>query len=300
MAAGSTASGRRRRWPAWLTPTLFLLPALSVYVMFLVVPTLSTLWVSLLDWDGLSAQWRFVGLDNYAQLLAGDAVARTALWNTVIWTVASLLLPTSAGLALALALNRRVPGTALLRTIFYCPGVLPMVAVGLIWSWMYNPHFGAVNVLLRAVRLGSLAGGWLSDYATAFAAVFVTAMWAGVGLPMVLYLAGLQAIPPEQHEAARIDGANAWQDFRHVTMPGLTETHVVVLSLSVIGAVRAFDLIYTMTYGGPGRATQVLGTWMYFQTFQYYHVGYGAAVAWVIAAITLAIAIPYIRRMSRT
>ena len=286
--------------PPWVTPALFLLPALSVYVLFLVVPALSTLWASLHDWDGLSAQWQFVGLNNYFQLLFDDAVARAALWNTVLWTLASLLLPTSLGLALALALDRRLPGTALLRTVFYCPGVLPMVAVGLIWSWMYNPHFGALNVLLRAVGLGVLTRGWLSDYATAFAAVFVTATWAGVGLPMVLYLAGLQGIPAEHHEAAKIDGASAWQDFRHVTMPGLVETHVVVLSLSVIGAVRAFDLIYTMTYGGPGRATQVLGTWMYFQTFQYYHVGYGAAIAWVIAALTLAVSIPYIRRMSRT
>ena len=116
---------------------------------------------------------------------------------------------------------------------------------------------------------------------------------------MVLYLAGLQSIPRELYEAATIDGAGAWQRFRHVTLPGLRETHVIVLSLAVIHALKVFDLIYTMTYGGPGRETQVLGTWMYFQSFQYYNAGYGAAIAWVITAIILVIAIPYIRRMTR-
>jgi raffinose/stachyose/melibiose transport system permease protein len=149
------------------------------------------------------------------------------------------------------------------------------------------------------VGLGWLARGWLSEYETALAATFLTQVWSHVGFPMILYLAGLQAIPRDYYEAARLDGANAWQSFRHVTLPGLTETHVIVLSLAVIQSFKVFDIIYTMTYGGPGRSTQVLGTWMYFQTFQYYNAGYGAALAWVISLIVLVIAIPYIRRMSR-
>jgi ABC-type sugar transport system permease subunit len=211
-----------------------------------------------------------------------------------------LTIPTGIGLLLALALNRSSAGTTVFRTIFYAPAVLPLVAVGIIWSWMYNPNFGALNLVLNAVGLGGLAGGWLSNYDTAFPSAFATYAWASVGFPMILYLAGLQSIPKEQYEAATMDGANAFHRFWFVTLPGLRETHVIVLSLAVIGGFKVFDLIYTMTYGGPGRATQVLGTWMYFQAFQYYHAGYGAAIAWIIAIIILIIAIPYIRQQSRS
>jgi ABC-type sugar transport system permease subunit len=282
-----------------LAPFLFLAPALFFYLVFLVYPMLWSLWVSLFQWDGLSDNMIFVGLGNYARILFEDEIALLSLWNNVLWTVGTLVVPTGIGLALALALNRRFRGSVVFRTIFYGPAVLPLVAVGLIWSWMYNPHLGGVNIALRAMGLGWLARGWLSDYDTALAATFVTNVWSHVGFPMILYLAGLQAIPKDYYEAAKLDGANAWQSFRHVTLPGLTETHVIVLSLSVIQSFKVFDIIYTMTYGGPGRVTQVLGTWMYFQTFQYYNAGYGAALAWVIAIIVLVIAIPYIKRMSR-
>jgi raffinose/stachyose/melibiose transport system permease protein len=258
-----------------------------------------SLYTSFFDWDGLSPLENFVGLKNYSDAILVDEVARTALLNNILWTLGALTIPTLIGLALALALNRNLPGTVVLRTIFYAPSVLPLVAVGIIWSWMYNPNFGAINIMLENIGLGFLAGSWLSGYETAFASAFITYAWGAIGFPMILYLAGLQGIPKDYYEAARIDGANAIQQFRHVTLPGLRESHVIVLSLSMIGGFKVFDLIYTMTYGGPGRATQVLGTWMYFQTFQYYHVGYGAALAWIIASIILVIAIPYIRHMSR-
>ena len=298
-AGGASAAAPRPFGSPSLTPFLFLAPALFFYGVFLVYPMLWSLWVSLYEWDGLSDNMVFIGLGNYAKILFGDEIALLALWNNVLWTVGTLIVPTGIGLALALALNRRFRGSVVFRTIFYSPAVLPLVAVGLIWSWMYNPNFGAVNIALKAMGLGWLARGWLSDYDTALAATFVTNVWSHVGFPMILYLAGLQAIPRDYYEAAKLDGANAWQSFRHVTLPGLKETHVIVLSLSVIQAFKVFDIIYTMTYGGPGRVTQVLGTWMYFQTFQYYNAGYGAALAWVIALIVLVIAIPYIRRMSR-
>lgn len=298
---GQAVGLRAPRWQrGWYVPYLFLAPALFFYVGFLVYPMLSSLWISFFDWDGLSREMTFVGLGNYAKLFFEDEIARRALWNNVIWTMASLIIPTALGLMFAIALNQRMPGTTAFRAILYSPAVLPLVAVGLIWSWMYNPQFGAVNVFLKAVGLGSIARGWLSDYNTALAATFLTNVWANAGLPMVLYLAGLQAINREYYEAARLDGASIFQSFRYVTLPGLAETHVIVLSLAVIQAFKVFDLIYVMTYGGPGQSTQVLGTWMYFQSFQYYHAGYGAAVAWVIAVIVLAIAIPYIRRMSRS
>lgn len=295
-----SAPRRKRLRAGWYVPFLFLAPALFFYVGFLVYPMLWSLWISFFEWDGLSETMTFVGLGNYEHFLFDDDVSRLAFVNNVVWTIASLIIPTGIGLLLAIALNRRIAGTTAFRAIIYSPAVLPLVAVGLIWAWMYNPHFGAVNIVLKAVGLGGIARGWLSDYNTALPATFLTYVWANVGFPMILYLAGLQSISREYYEAARIDGANVFQTFWHVTLPGLKETHVIVLSLAVIQAFKVFDLIYVMTYGGPGRSTQVLGTWMYFQSFQYYNAGYGAAIAWVIAIIILVIAVPYIRRMSRS
>lgn len=290
---------RRRRPRFRLLPYLFLAPALLWYLAFLVYPMYQSLVISLMDWDGLSADMRFVGLDNYRRIFFEDEIARLALRNNVLWTIGVLLIPTVIGLLLAVVLDRNLHGRTLYRAIFYGPAVLPLVASGLIWAWMYNPQFGFVNYVLEVIGLGHLARGWLSVFETALAATFVTAIWGGVGFPMILYLAALQAIPAEQYEAARIDGANGRRLFWHITLPWLREAHVIVFSLAVINSFKTFDLIYTMTYGGPGRVTQVLGTWMYFNAFQYYHAGYGAALAWVIAMITLVMAIPYIQHMSR-
>ncbi len=293
-----SAPGKRKR-RFRLAPYLFLAPALIWYLIFLVYPMYQSLMISFMDWDGLSPNIRYVGLDNYRRIFFEDQTARRALGNNILWTIGVLLIPTVIGLLLAVALDRNLRGRTIYRSIFYGPAVLPMVAAGMIWAWMYNPQFGFVNYVLQAIGLGHLARGWLSTFETALPAVFVTQIWGGVGFPMVLYLAALQAIPSEQFEAARIDGANGRQLFFQITLPWLREAHVIVFSLAVINSFKTFDLIYTMTYGGPGRITQVLGTWMYFHAFQYYHAGYGAALAWVIALITLVMAIPYIQRMSR-
>ncbi len=294
-----TRSTRRQRRPLRLTPYLFLAPALIWYLCFLLYPMYQSLVISFMDWDGLSADITFVGLENYRRIFFEDEIARLALWNNILWTLGTLVIPTSIGLFLAVALDRKLRGRTVLRAIFYGPAVLPMVAVGMIWAWMYNPQFGFINYILEVVGLGFLARGWLSVFETALAATFLTAVWAGIGFPMVLYLAALQAIPQEQYEAAKMDGANGRQLFFRITLPWLREANVIVFSLAVINSFKTFDLIYTMTYGGPGRATQVLGTWMYFHSFQYYNAGYGSAIAWVIAVITLVMAIPYIQHMSR-
>ena len=281
-----------------LTPWLFFLLALFIYLTFLVYPLLNSFYISLTEWDGLSPTRSFVGLANFENIFR-DEVSRRALRNNVVWTVFVLLVPTVLGLLLAVALNAALRGRTIIRSIFYLPGVLPLVAVGVIWGWMYNPNFGAVNEILRALGLDQLTRPWLGDFQWALPATMVTALWQGVGFPMILYLAGLQIIPKDQYEAARIDGAGPLQTFRSITLPWLRETHIVVITLAVIGSFNVFDLIYTMTYGGPGQTTQVLATWMYFNTFQYYNAGYGSALAWIIAAIALVVTIPYIRIMSR-
>ena len=284
---------RRRR-----TTLLFAAPALVVYVGFLVWPALQALWISLTDWDGLTNEQNFVGLDNYLAMLK-DNVVRIAAFNNILWSVVTIVLPMALGLLLAVTLNRPSRTSPVLRTIFYAPAVLPLVAVASIWAWLYDPTDGAINTLLRAVGLGSLAQSWLGQDSTAIWAVMIAAVWVRTGFPMLLYLAALQSIPDEQYEAASMDGANRWQKFTRITFPSLKDTHYIVLALSLIESFKVFDLVYAMTYGGPGYSTQVMGTWMYANVFQYFNAGYGTAIAVVITLVAIAAGIPYVRSQVR-
>jgi ABC-type sugar transport system permease subunit len=282
-----------------LVPYLFMLPALAFYIVFLLYPMGYSLFLSFSDWDGLQPIIRMVGIANYSRIFLHDPVSRLALRNNAIWIVFTLLVPNAIGLLLAVALNQKLRGTTLLRTIFYSPAVLPLVAAGLIWAWMYNPNFGLINNVLRAVGLEQWAMGWLGDPRVAQPAILFTYVWQHTGFPMVLYLAGLQGIPQEQYEAARIDGASAAQSFYFITLPLLRETHIIVITLGIIYSLKIFDLVYSMTWGGPGYQTQVLATWMYFNTFHYHKAGLGSAIAWVIAVITMLVTFPYLRIMTR-
>src|SRR5918996_4890739 len=281
---------RGGKWSPWL----FALPALVVYVGFLVYPALSSLWFSLTDWDGLSATYNFVGLENYAKL-PSDPVVVTAVRNNLIWTVVTIAVPTVVGLALAIALNGKVHGKPILRLVFYTPAVLPLVSIASIWGWLYNPQYGAINSFLRLIGLDGLAQPWLGQDSTALWAVMVPAIWLRTGFPMLLYLAALQGIPHDQYEAATMDGATRPQQFWHITMPNLKPAHYIVLALSLIDSFKVFDLIYATTYGGPGTATQVMGTWMYANVFQYYQAGYGTAIAVTITVVAVLVSIPYVR-----
>jgi ABC-type sugar transport system permease subunit len=276
-----------------LTPWLFALPALLVYIAFLVYPAFSSLYFSLTDWDGLSPDYHVVGLDNY-RALADDPVVLQAAVNNLIWTAVTIVVPVIFGLTLAILLNGKARGKPVLRMLFYTPGVLPLVSIASIWGWLYNPQYGAVNAVLRAIGLDGLTQPWLGQNSTALAAVMVPAIWLRTGFPMLLYLAALQSIPPEQYEAATVDGATRSQQFWHITMPNLKPAHYIVLALSLIDSFKVFDLIYATTYGGPGTATQVMGTWMYMNVFQYYHAGYGTAIAVVITLVAMAVGIPYV------
>jgi raffinose/stachyose/melibiose transport system permease protein len=286
------ASGRK------LSPWLFALPALVVYAVFLCWPAAQSLWLSFTSWDGLSAERPFVGLDNYVRIVE-DRTARLALVNNLLWAIVTIVVPVVLGLALAVALHGSARAKPFLRTVFYMPAVLPLVAVATIWGWLFQPSGGAVNETLEMLGLGALARPWLGQDSTALWAATVPAIWVRTGFPMLLYLAALQTIPRELYESARTDGATAWQQFRHVTFPNLRGAHYIVIALSVIESFKVFDLIYAMTYGGPGRSTQVLGTWMYFNVFQYYEAGYGTAIAVVITLIALAVGIPYVRSQTR-
>lgn len=275
-----------------------LFPALIIYVVFLFYPMIFSLVVSFYDWDGLSPTKSFVGLGNYARFFT-DPTSLLVLRNNFFWTVLTLAVPTVLGLCLAVLLNANIKARILFRSLFYSPAVLPLVAVGLVWSWIYNPMFGVVNNLLRTLGLGHMTRLWLADPKIALYSVIVTGIWQGTGFPMLLFLAGLQGIPRELYEAASIDGASEFQSFWYITLPSLRETFVIVISLLIVNSLKVFDLIYVMTWGGPGRSTQVLGTWMYFNTFVYHRAGFGSGIAWIMTFLSLIIVYPYIRIMSR-
>ncbi|MGP5078764.1 carbohydrate ABC transporter permease [Brachybacterium alimentarium] len=289
---------RPSRTPRNLTPLLFAAPALVIYLGFLVWPALQALWISLTDWDGLSEQKSFVGLDNYLAMI-DDKVVGIAAVNNILWSVVTIVLPMALGLLFAVVLNRKSRTSPLLRTIFYAPAVLPLVSIASIWAWLYDPTDGAINTVLGAVGLGALEQSWLGQDSTAIWAVMIPAVWVRTGFPMLLYLAALQSIPDEQYEAASMDGANQWQQFARITFPSLKDTHYIVLALSLIESFKVFDLVYAMTYGGPGYSTQVMGTWMYANVFQYFNAGYGTAIAVVITLVAIAAGIPYVRSQVR-
>ena len=280
-------------------PWLFLAPALLIYTVVVVYPMVYSIYLSLFQWDGISPTKIFVGLGNYIILFTQNDVFWIALKNNAIWLVFALLLPTSIGLGLALILNTKFRGSNIFRSIFYFPAVLSLAVVGLIWTWIYQPDLGLLNQVLGSIGLKSLQRNWLSDPLIAIYPVIIAATWNAVGLPMLLYLAGLQTIPEELHEAAKVEGAGPVRRFIHVTFPLLRETTLIVLAITAINALKAYDIIYAMTNGGPANRTQLLSTWMYFLTYNYNQVGLGTAIAVVLFSITLIFAIPYIRFMTR-
>jgi raffinose/stachyose/melibiose transport system permease protein len=280
-------------------PWVFIAPALVIYTVIVVYPMIYSSYLSLFRWDGISPRKVFVGLQNYVILLTQNEVFWIALKNNAVWLVASLLLPTSIGLGFALILNSKFRGSHVFRSIFYFPAVLSLAVVGLIWTWIYHPDLGLLNQALSSAGLKSLTRNWLSDPQIALYPVIIAATWNAVGLPMLLFLAGLQTVPEELLEAAKIDGASPIRRFLLVTFPLLRETTLIVLAITAINALKAYDIVYAMTNGGPANRTQLLSTWMYFLTYNYNTVGQGTAIAVILFAITLIFAIPYIRFMTR-
>jgi raffinose/stachyose/melibiose transport system permease protein len=207
----------------------------------------------------------------------------------------SLIAPPFVGFLLALSLNQPILTRTLLRAVFYLPVIVAPIAVATIWKWMYDPFFGLFNQLLTGWGFAALAQDWLGDRKIALVSIFIASVWQTVGFSMVLFLAGLQNVSQTLVEAARIDGAARWAIFRHVTVPALSPTITVVLILSLINSLKAFDIVYGMTGGGPAQSTQMLAMWSYTQALQLGNFGNGSAISVILLLITLAIVIPYLR-----
>ncbi|HKU29891.1 MAG TPA: sugar ABC transporter permease [Arthrobacter sp.] len=273
----------------------FLAPALAAYVVFVIGPMFSAVRLSLYKWSGFTTDKQvFVGFQNYVRLFTKDPVFWTAVQNSVVWVLLSLVIPTTLGLLMALALNRPVFGRNVFRSVFYIPGVLAPIAIANMWRWMYNPNYGVISDISKALHLGDGSGvTFLSDPKVAIYAIFAAFVWQVAGLNMVLFLAGLQSVSKELVESARLDGANAWQVFRNVTLPALRPTVVVVLVLTIVNSIKVFDLVVGMTGGGPAQKSQVLALWSYSQSFLNHDFGLGNATATVLLLITLVLVIPY-------
>lgn len=272
---------------------LFLFPALFIYIIVVVFPTVYSLFLSFCDWNGLGAK-KFVGLKNYIQLFTSDSVFYTALRNNIIWIILTICLTVLLALLLALVLNRSFRGRIVYRAIFYFPYMLSWIIVGIIWKWMYNPNFGLINQVLGMVGLDSLKGAYLSNTKMALYCVFIAALWQGLGQPMLYFLAGLQTLPNDILEAAKIDGAGKINLFFRVIVPMLKETFVIVLATQIIASMKVYDIVYVMTDGGPANSTQTLATYMYDQTFTYSNLGVGSAIATVMVLIMMVVIVPYV------
>ena len=286
----------RKHWIVYVAGVL--LP-LALYAAFVGYPLVYNVYLSFVEWNGLSATVKFVGFGNYAELLR-DTIFWDSLKNTLRWVAGAILF--ADGVAFLLAVFFR-SGTVhfgtFFRMLFFLPVTMSLVSIGLMFSFILNPAFGVVGVILQDAGLGGLNVDLLGNPSTAIYTLIAVFGWSYVGIPMMLFDAGLTQIPGELYEAARIEGANSAQIMFHVTIPILRPIFLVVTILAVIEALRTFDIVLVMTRGGPGTASDVLGYFMYISAFTETRFGYGAAISTVLLLFSAAFALVYLRRVGR-
>lgn len=278
---------------AWAT--LFAFPYLAHLVVLTAWPVLALAYLSFTDYDTVSAP-SWVGLDNFRRLF-GDELFWKTLFNTGYFAVLYVPAQTILALLLAVALNQRLRFISFLRGAYFVPVISSWVVVAYVADAVFNPKFGMANTMLAWVGLSEQV--WLQSPALVIPTLALVAVWKGVGYMMVLFLAGLQNIPEERYESAEIDGANAWQRLRHITLPGVSATTFLVLVLSTITTLQAFEQVYVMTNGGPNQASELTVLFMYRQGFEFFHMGYAAAVAWVLFALIFVLTLIQLRLQKR-
>ncbi|WP_296906892.1 carbohydrate ABC transporter permease [Thermotoga sp.] len=277
----------------WWVPYLFLAIPLTLYFIWVIFPIIQTIILSFTDWDGVSARFNFIGWKNYTRLFS-DFYFWLSLKNNIKWLVFFVVVAIPAGLGMAMLLDQKFPGNKVFKTLIYLPMTLSFVVIGQIWSWILEPRSGVLNEFLRAIGLGNLAKPWLSDPEVVTYALIMAALWRQIAYAMVLFLAGLKNVSTELVEAAYVDGANAWQRFWYVILPALRPAMVIAITVNIIDSLRAFDIVYVMTRGGPFYSSSVLANYMYIQSFHNYQMGYGSAIATIQFLITLGFIIVYL------
>lgn len=273
--------------PARLAPNYwpFVIPALVVISAVIVFPWVFTLWMSAHRWT-LGQEQSFIGFENYIRL-ASDARFWESLWHTLIYTVLSVVAPLFLGTLAALVFDAQFPLRGFLRGVFVMPMMATPVAIALVWTMMFHPQLGVLNYLLSFIGIGPLE--WIYNQSTVIPSLVLVETWQWTPLVMLIVLGGLAAVPREPYESAEIDGANAWQKFRYLTMPMIAPFLMIAVIIRSIDAVKSFDIIYAMTQGGPGTASETINIYLYNTAFAYYDIGYGSAMAVVFFIIIVAL-----------
>jgi multiple sugar transport system permease protein len=288
---------RRRFGREALAGYLFVAPSALHFLVFVFGLAIASSVISLFEWD-LISDAHFVGLRNYRELLQDD-VFWLSLRNTVYYSIIYIPLSLSLGLGLALAVNAGLRGAVAFRVLYFLPYIAPMVAVAILFRWLYNPEFGLINWALGWLWPGDVTIDWLGNPALSLPAIAFMTAWKNLGWTVTLFLAGLLAIPRHLYEAAAIDGAGRWAQFRHVTWPLLTPITFFLTVTTVLGSFQVFDAVYLMTQGGPGRSTYVYNFYLYQQGFRFFNMGYAAAMAWIMVVILAVITYLQFRFLNR-
>ncbi|MFL5011083.1 carbohydrate ABC transporter permease [Rhizobium sp.] len=284
---------RRQRW--WLTPTLLIAPAIVLFFTVILLSAVRSLWISLHDWDGFGPMvW--IGFGNYVELY-NDPQFYVSLKNNLIWLVMFMAAP-PFGLAIALLVDQKIRGMRFLKSLFFIPLVLASVTVGVVFTWVYTPEFGLLALIFRA--FGATAPAVLSDEHFVTFAIVIAALWPQITFCMVLYLAGLNNLSEELIGAGRVDGARGWNMLWHIVLPQLTQVTFIAIAVTVVGALRSFDMVSVMTNGGPFGSSSVLAYQMFEQSIFSYRFGYGAAIASVLFVIMAAFIVWYLSRIIHT
>jgi multiple sugar transport system permease protein len=276
----------RKNWSAYL----FLSPWFILFIIFTVFSVSFSFYLSFHEWNIVEATKNFVGLDNYIRLFKDDKFYQS-LWNTLLFTGFGVPLGMASGLLVALLLNTKVKFQGIFRTLFYVPVITPLVVSSIIWKWLYQGDYGLLNYYL--IKFGIIKEKllWLADPDLAMPSLIIMGIWMGTGGVMILYLAGLQGIPEEIYDAAKVDGANGLQRLLFITIPLLAPTTFYILITSVIGSFQSFAHIYIMTNGGPLNRTTVIGYYIYLKGFRHFEMGYASAMAYILFAIIFTLTI---------
>ncbi|NED97709.1 sugar ABC transporter permease [Phytoactinopolyspora alkaliphila] len=296
LTGATTRKGRgsRRDWRKAAEILFFVTPALALFALFVIVPVLTAVQMSVYRWRGFGPLEDFVGFRNYASVLTND-VFQGAVGHTMTIVVGSILLQLPLGLGIALLLNRKMKGQGLLRTIVFVPFVLSEVIAGVIWFQLLQPRYGVIDTLLEAVGLTGPPQGWLGDRDFALWTILIVLTWKYLGLPILLFLAGLQSISEELYEAAQLDGATWWQTQRKITIPLLGPTMRTWAFLSMIGSLQLFDMVWVLTRGGPANSTTTMVTFLVNQGTERGNYGIAGAASVILFVIALVMAITYQR-----
>ena len=276
---------------------VLVIPVMIMMVIFFLLPLGNALAYSVVDFDGVSSNPAFIGLANFREMVLDPNVWH-ALGNNVIWIILGTAIPMVLGLLIALMLWGVQRGSMLYRLCFFLPFVLPPVAVGIVWGWIYDPVQGMLNEALGAIGLESLQRGWLGDPSWALYAVIVTAIWGGTGFAVVIFISALRNVDVELVDASRIDGANAAARLWYIILPQIMPVFLMVLTVTLVGGFSVFDIVFIMTGGGPADATEVIGTYAYSTAFELSRIGYGTTLALLITVLSVPVAI-YLNRLQR-